>query len=411
MAGDVEAMASPLPRAQPFTINAVDGRARSGALRLPGGVVRTPAFMPVGTQAAVKALDPTDVRSTGADILLGNTYHLMLRPGSALVERFGGIARFMSWDGPVLTDSGGFQVFSLAARRKLDEDGVTFRSHIDGAAHRLRPEDAIAIQQQLGADISMALDVCTGFDAPETEQQAAHDLTLRWLPRNLLEFQRLVDTSNAIRPLLFGICQGGFDAGRRERSAAALNDHPVDGLAIGGLSVGEPKDVLIEMLDASITPLDASRPRYLMGVGSPEDLWNAVALGVDMFDCVLPTRVARHGGLYTQDGRINIRAARYREVDEPIDPDCDCLACQRFTTAYINHLYRAGEILAQRLGSIHNLRFIGRQMEEMRSAIQRGDFEDFRRSFLQRYAPVDPNVRHEQRRLYAASTRAQDSTA
>lgn len=399
------------PVEQLFTIVARDARARSGTLVLPGGRVRTPAFMPVGTQAAVKALDPFDVRGTGADIVLANTYHLMLRPGSDLIARFGGVARFMQWDGPVLTDSGGFQVFSLARRRTLDDDGVTFRSHIDGSTHRLRPEDAIAIQRELGADISMTLDVCSGYEASETEQQRALELTEKWLPRNISEFEQRVDTSMTIRPLLFGICQGGFDAGRRRRSAAVLNDHPVDGLAVGGLSVGEPKEVLLEMLEASLSPFDDDRPRYLMGVGSPEDLWNAVALGVDMFDCVLPTRVARHGGLYTLDGRINIRAARYKEVDAPVDPACDCLACRHFSAAYINHLFRSGEILAQRLGSIHNLRFIGRQMELMRDAIRHGRFTSARKDFLARYNPVDQSVRQRQRQLYASARTDTDHSA
>lgn len=383
-----------------FVVQSRDGAARSGLLTLPGGTVRTPAFMPVGTQAAVKALAPADVKSTGADIILANTYHLMLRPGSDLIERLGGVARFMAWDGPILTDSGGFQVFSLAQRRRLADDSVIFRSHIDGSEHKLRPEDAIHIQRELGADISMALDVCTGFDATEEEQRRALQLTEAWLPLNISAFEKRVDVSREIRPLLFGICQGGFDAARRRSSAAFLNDSPVDGLAIGGLSVGEPKDVMHEMLDASISQFADSRPRYLMGVGSPEDLWNAVALGVDMFDCVLPTRVARHGGLYTSDGRVNIRSARYREVKDPVDPECDCYCCRTFSAAYVHHLFRAGELLAYRLASIHNLRFIGRQMERMRTSIAAGMFQDARREFLNRYVPVDQQVRQEQRRLY-----------
>ena len=390
---------------QQFTISHWDGQARVGRLALPSGVIDTPAFMPVGTQAAVKALDPSDVRGTGAQIILANTYHLMLRPGGELIQSLGGVARYMSWDGPVLTDSGGFQVFSLAQQRTLDDDGVLFRSHLDGSAHRLNPEDAIEIQHQLGADISMVLDVCTGYDASEDEHVRALELTERWLPRNVNAFERYVDTSLAIRPLLFGICQGGFDSERRRRSANHLNDSPVDGLAIGGLSVGEPKEVLAEMLEASVEPLDWNRPRYLMGVGSPEDLWQAVSMGIDMFDCVLPTRVARHGGLFTSDGRINIRAARYRELDDPLDPECDCYTCNTFSAAYLHHLYRVGELLAHRLGSIHNLRFIFRTMETMRRAIERGSFDAEWRSFRGRYSPVDQARRHEQQQIYRSRPR------
>ncbi len=312
----------------------------------------------------------------------------------------------MHWDGPVLTDSGGFQVFSLAKRRTLEDDGVVFRSHIDGSEHRLRPEDAIRIQRQLGADISMALDVCTGYDATEAEQLHAMNLTERWLPRNIAAFGGSVDQSAEIRPLLFGICQGGFDTRRRNRAAAFLNDSPVDGLAIGGLSVGEPKSVLAEMLNASIQELDADRPRYLMGVGSPEDLWNAVAQGVDMFDCVLPTRVARHGGLFTAKGRINIRAARYSDDQTAVDSECDCYTCKTFSVGYLHHLFRTGELLAYRLASIHNLRFIARQMEEMRMSIGAGTFADARQSFLNSYISADQQARENQRLIFQAGSRS-----
>ncbi|CAN5672045.1 tRNA guanosine(34) transglycosylase Tgt [soil metagenome] len=353
----------------------------------------------------MKALDPADIRLTGAQIILANTYHLLLRPGSDLVEDFGGVARFMGWDGPILTDSGGYQVFSLARNRKLHDDGVVFRSHIDGSEHQLSPERAISIQRQLGADISMALDVCTGFDASSSEQIEAAMLTHQWLPRNIEAFDALIDRDLEIRPLLFGICQGGFETSRRQASASFVSDSNVDGLAIGGLSVGEPKEVLSEMLDASLDRLDDERPRYLMGVGSPEDLWNAVALGVDIFDCVLPTRVARHGGLYTPNGRINIRAARYRSVDSPIDPTCDCYSCQTFSGGYLHHLFRAGEILAYRLATIHNLRFIMRQMADMRAAIVGGRFASAHRALLARYEQVDQDVRLDQRRRFLASAR------
>lgn len=387
---------------QYFSIEATDGDARAGELRLPRGTVQTPAFMPVGTQATVKSLDPTEVRDVGAEIVLANTYHLMLRPGPDLIERFGGVASFMRWDGPVLTDSGGFQVFSLAGNRRLTNDGVEFRSHLDGSLHYLTPERAIGIQRQLGADISMALDVCTGYDASHTEQIEALRLTHKWLPRNIAAFDELIDRSEKIRPLLFGIAQGGFDTGRRIESARFISDSPVDGLAIGGLSVGEPKEVLAEMLAASVEGLDSSRPHYLMGVGSPEDLWLSVGYGIDMFDCVQPTRVARHGGLFTPDGRVNIRAARFREVADPVDPSCDCYTCRTFSSAYLHHLFRAEELLAYRLATIHNLRFVLRQMEEMREAIHAGRFYDAQRAFLERYLPVDEATREQQRRLYRA---------
>lgn len=385
-----------------FSVQARDGRARAGELRLPGGTVQTPVFMPVGTQATVKSLDPSEVRAVGAQIILANTYHLMLRPGPELVERFGGVAGFMRWDGPVLTDSGGFQVFSLAGNRRLTDDGVEFRSHLDGSRHYLTPERAIGIQRQLGADVSMALDVCTGFDASEQEQIEAMRLTHQWLPRNVTAFEELVDRSAPIRPLLFGIAQGGFDARRRTASARFISDSAVDGLAIGGLSVGEPKQVLAQMLEASLEGLDEERPRYLMGVGSPEDLWTCVGMGIDMFDCVQPTRVARHGGLFTPDGRVNIKAARFRDVADPVDPTCDCYSCRTFSAAYIHHLFRAEELLAFRLATIHNLRFVLRQMELMREAILAGRFYAAQREFLDRYLPVDEELRNRQRRLYRA---------
>jgi queuine tRNA-ribosyltransferase len=389
-----------------FSIQASDRAARLGVLKLPHGNVHTPAFMPVGTQAAVKALDPADVRALGAEILLANTYHLMLRPGEDLIESFGGVGSFMAWSGPVLTDSGGFQVFSLASQRTVRPDGVEFQSHIDGSRHLLTPERAILVQRKLGADVSMVLDVCTGYDAMPSEQREAARVTHAWLPACIETFRSFVPVSEAVRPLLFGICQGGFDPRLRAESAATVSASEVDGCAIGGLSVGEPKEVLAEMLRASIAKLDIKRPRYLMGVGAPEDLWDAVATGVDMFDCVLPTRVARHGGLYTPHGRVNIRTARFRLEMGPVDSECDCYACTTFSAGYLHHLFRAGELLAYRLASIHNLRFIFRQMQAMREAIAQGTFESARRAFLDRYAPVDQEVREQQRRRYRAALRA-----
>ena len=384
-----------------FAISHTAGRARAGVFVTPHGPVETPAFMPVGTQASVKSLDPTDLNAVGAEIVLANTYHLMLRPGPEVIERLGGVSHFMRWERPTLTDSGGFQVFSLAHNRKLSEQGVTFRSHLDGSRHELTPERAIAIQRQLGSDISMALDVLAGYGASDAEQREATRLTHAWLPRNLAAFH--AEWADSERPgLLFAICQGGFDTARRAESARTIAASSAHGCAIGGLSVGEPKETMAVMLDASIEQLPIERPRYLMGVGSPEDLWNGVAAGVDMFDCVLPTRVARRGALYVPTGRIDVTAARYREQDEAIDPSCDCYTCRTFSLAYLHHLFRAGELLAYRLATIHNLRFIHRQMEAMRSAIEAGVFEQARQYFLASYQPANQEVAAQQRERFRA---------
>lgn len=379
-----------------FTLLGTDGRARAGRLSLSRGEVLTPVFMPVGTQATVKSLDPADLRAIGARIVLANTYHLMLRPGADVIERLGGVSRFMRWDGPVLTDSGGFQVFSLAANRRLSDQGVTFQSHLDGSRHVLSPERAIQLQVQFGSDIAMALDVCVGYGATEREQSDAMRLTHDWLPRNIAEFERLGDR-RVHKRMLFGICQGGFDPSRRTESAGFVAESNVAGCAIGGLSVGEPKEVMAEMLDASVAPLPRRKPRYLMGVGSPEDLWNGVAAGIDMFDCVLPTRVARRGALYTPEGRVSITAGRYRDRDEAVDPACDCMTCRTFSVAYLHHLFRAKELLGYRLASIHNLRFMHRQMETVRESILSGAFAEARSRFLSTYQTADQQVAAEQR--------------
>lgn len=383
-----------------FRIDHSDGPARTGVLRLSRGEVNTPVFMPVGTQASVKALGPDDLTAIGAEIVLANTYHLMLRPGPEVIESLGGVSKFMSWHRPVLTDSGGFQIYSLAQRRRIDEDGVEFRSHIDGSAHRLTPEQAVELQRRFGADICMALDECTSFDASDLEQAQAMERTHRWLERCIAAHRHL-DARGPAK--LFGICQGGFDASRRTESARVVAESAVDGCAIGGLSVGEPKHVMHEMLEASISALPWDRPRYLMGVGSPEDLWHAAGLGVDMFDCVQPSRVARHGGLYTPAGRINVRAARFRETDEQVDPTCDCYTCRTFSLAYLHHLYRSNELLVHRLGTLHNIRFLIRQTEVMREAISAGRFDDTRRDFASRYQPVDEAVAQSQRRRFKSS--------
>jgi queuine tRNA-ribosyltransferase len=342
--------------------------------------------MPVGTQATVKTLLPREVRATGAQIILANTYHLMLRPGLETIVAGGGLHRFMGWQGPILTDSGGFQVFSLAANLKVREEGVAFRSHVDGSAHELTPESAVALQLGWGSDIVMPLDHLVGLPSATSAVQDATDRTHRWLDRCLAAFERLSGKDRGAA--LFGICQGGMDPALRRESAARIADSDVAGSAIGGLSVGEPKPVMREMLDVVADHLPFDKPRYLMGVGSPEDLWMGVAHGVDMFDCVLPTRLARNGALFTPDGRINIKQSRFAGVHEPVDEQCDCETCQSFTAAYIHHLFRSREILGLRLASVHNLRFLARQMEAIRAAIEGGTFTAAHANFSQRYRPV-----------------------
>ncbi|HEU4792110.1 MAG TPA: tRNA guanosine(34) transglycosylase Tgt [Nitrolancea sp.] len=372
--------------------------ARTGILTTRRGTVQTPAFMPVGTQASVRALSPDEVERTGTEIILANTYHLMLRPGVDLIRAAGGLHRFMAWPRPILTDSGGFQVFSLAHRRSVSEQGVTFRSHIDGSLHELSPELAIDLQLGFGSDIIMPLDELIGFGAGEPVQQAAMERTHRWLQRAIDWFQSSVHNAGPDRPFLFGIAQGGFIPELRRESAAFIAAQPVDGWAIGGLSVGESKDVMDAMLAETISALPAEKPRYLMGVGSPEDLWRGVAAGVDMFDCVHPTRVARRGGLFTPDGRVNVTGSRFRDYFGPVDETCDCVTCTTYTAAYLNHLFRARELLAYRLASIHNVRFIQREMSAIRRAIETGTFASEMATFLERYRPADAEAAREQRR-------------
>ena len=386
------------PPSQPFSLDATSGDARAGTLRLVRGMVQTPVFMPVGTQATVKSLDRDDLRGIGASIVLANTYHLMLRPGADTIERLGGVSHFMRWEGPVLTDSGGFQVFSLAGQRRINDDGVVFRSHLDGSAHELTPERAVELQVQFGSDVIMALDVCSGYDATEQQQRDAARLTHAWLPRNIARMQQAREERNS-PALLFGIAQGGFSAADRTTSAHMIAASAVDGCAIGGLSVGEPKPVMAEMLDASVRGLPADKPRYLMGVGSPEDLWNGVAQGVDMFDCVHPTRVARRGGLFTPDGRVNITAAQHRESDTPIIEGCRCLACTVYGRAYLHHLFRARETLSYRLASLHNLTFMQDLMAGIRASIIDGTFATQRATFLARYQPADQEAASAQREV------------
>lgn len=383
-----------------FTLAATDGAtgARAGCFTTPHGVIATPMFMPVGTQASVKALDPDDLRAIGAQVILANTYHLSLRPGVERIAAAGGIHRFMGWDGPVLTDSGGFQVFSLGDRRAVDDDGVTFRSQIDGSTHRFTPERVIALEEQIGADIIMPLDECVALPADTATLRAALTRTHRWLERALAA-QRRADQA------LFAIVQGGLDHDLRREGAAFASALGTPGIAIGGLSVGETKPELYAMTAATAAHLRADRPRYLMGVGSPEDLWECVARGIDLFDCVLPARVARHGGLYTPDGRINIRNAAYRDRHAPFDPECGCPTCRRFTAAYLHHLYRVGELLWFRLATIHNLSFVLRQMAVMRAAILDGTFAAARAAFTARYRPADRAGAARAREQFIASRR------
>lgn len=351
-----------------------DGAARTGRLTTAHGAIETPVFMPVGTQGTVKSLCPTDLHDLGAQIILGNTYHLYLRPGDELVARLGGLHRFMGWDGPILTDSGGFQVFSLSGLRRITEEGVTFSSHIDGSKHLFSPEKVISIQRNLGSDIMMVLDECVPFGADRAYTEKSLALTTRWAARC-----RKAHPSGDRGQLLFGIVQGGFFKDLRAESARQLIDLDFEGYALGGLSVGESRAEMYDILDDATPLLPADKPRYLMGVGAPRDLLAGMAAGIDMFDCVLPTRNARNGTLFTTKGKVNIKRAEYREDDSPLDPDCPCYACRTFSKAYLRHLYIARELLSYRLNTLHNLTFFSKMMERARQAIREGRFAAFRR--------------------------------
>ena len=346
-----------------FTLNATDGRARTGVIDTPRGQIRTPAFMPVGTAATVKAMLPESVAATGADILLGNTYHLMLRPGAERIARVGGLHRFMNWDRPILTDSGGFQVMSLADLRKLTEDGVTFASHVDGSRHFLSPETSMEIQRLLGSDIVMAFDECPALPATEERQAEAMRLSMRWAARSREAF--------GDRPghALFGIMQGGVLRHLREESAEALRGIGFDGYAIGGLAVGEGQEAMFEVLDYAPDLLPGDKPRYLMGVGKPDDIVGAVQRGVDMMDCVLPSRSGRTGQAWTRRGQVNIKNARHADDPRPLDEECSCPACRGYSRAYLHHVFRAGEMISGMLLTWHNLHYYQQIMGEMRAAI------------------------------------------
>jgi queuine tRNA-ribosyltransferase len=372
-----------------FEVTHTDGAARAGIITTPHGAIETPAFMPVGTQGAVKALTPAMLEEAGAQVILGNTYHLWLRPGAALIARRGGLHRFNGWRRAILTDSGGFQVFSLAERRTIDEDGVSFRSHLDGSAHRLTPEVAVDIQACLGSDIAMVLDECPAHPSPKDVVARSLALTTRWAERCRRRLEALRDGARieGLAPTnpgqaQFGIVQGGVFADLRRESAEALVALDFAGYAIGGLSVGEPNEVMYEVVGGVTPALPAAKPRYLMGVGTPADLVEAVARGIDMFDCVMPTRNARNGQLFTRLGPLNIKNARFAEDDAPPDPDCACYTCRHFSRAYLRHLYAAGEITGSILNSIHNVAFYLDTMRRIRQAISLGTFAVFQQEFL-----------------------------
>jgi queuine tRNA-ribosyltransferase len=380
-----------------FVLHSTDGAARRSSFTTPHGTLELPAFAPVGTLANVKTLEPRDLAEAGCQLILANTYHLYLRPGHRLIEQLGGLHRFMAWDGPILTDSGGFQVFSLAHQRKVDEEGVTFRSHIDGSLHRFTPERVMEIEQALGPDIAMVLDEC------------AEPLDRDYLISALARTHRWAERCRAAhtRPdqALFGIVQGGIYPDLRRASAEFLRQLDFPGYAVGGLAVGETKEQMYATLDETCPLLPADKPRYLMGVGAPEDIVEAVYRGIDFFDCVLPTRLARNGALLTPTGRINMRSAQYAEDPRPVQEDCGCYTCRTFSRAYLRHLYKAGEISALRFGTIHNVYFMADLMRQIRAALEAGRFADFRATFLAGYRISDQQMRHEQRARFRSTQR------
>ena len=362
-----------------FSLQTTDGMARRGQLSFKRGTVETPAFMPVGTYGTVKAMTPHELKDMGAEIVLGNTFHLMLRPGTDVIQKHGDLHDFMAWDKPILTDSGGFQVFSLAKRRKITEEGVTFASPVDGSKVFMGPEESMQVQRELGSDIVMIFDECTPYPADEKTAAESMRLSLRWAERSK---QAFADNPNA----LFGIVQGGMYPELRQESAEGLQKIGFHGYAIGGLSVGEPKDLREQVLQVTTPLLPTDKPRYLMGVGKPEDILEAVLLGVDMFDCVMPTRNARNGHIFTWDGVLKIRNAKHKYDDGPIDPNCGCYTCQNFSRSYLRHLDRCNEILGSRLNTIHNLYFYQDLMRKIRTAIEEQRLTEFAQEFYARQA-------------------------
>lgn len=359
-------------------------QARAGRMTTPHGVIHTPVFMPVGTQGTVKTLGPADLEEAGAEIILGNTYHLFLRPGHELIRRMGGLRRFINWPRPILTDSGGYQVFSLSDLKKIAEEGVTFQSYLDGSRHLFTPESVMDIETALGSTIIMPLDECTPYPCDYAYAKQSGAMTLRWAARSKARFAEL----ESVRPhpqALFGIVQGSGYEDLRVESARALVEMGFDGYAIGGLSIGEPKSTMGDLIDLTVSYLPADQPRYLMGAGTPEDLIDAVGRGLDMFDCVIPTREGRNGALYTRHGRINIINARFKEDPGPLDEGCVCYACRTFSRAYLRHLYQAGEILGPRMGTLHNVTFFVGLARQMREAILANRFVEWSSQFLSVY--------------------------
>ena len=360
-----------------FALQEHDGKARAGKIETPRGSIHTPIFMPVGTLGTVKAMTPEELKDIGAEIILGNTYHLHLRPSDSLIAKLGGLHRFMNWDRPILTDSGGFQVFSLAKLHKRSEEGVRFQSHLDGSSFWLTPEISIGIQENLGSDIMMVFDECPELPASREKLQESLELTTRWA-RRCKEAQK---TDQA----LFGIVQGGGELDLRRQSLEQITEIGLDGYALGGLSVGESKEEMYFVLDHVAHEMPAATPRYLMGVGEPEDLLAGIEAGIDMFDCVMPTRNARNGNLFTSEGKVTIKQAKYREDERPLDPNCNCNTCQHYSRAYLRHLYQCNEILAMRLNTLHNLHFYLQLMRDSRDAILAGSFSAFRQNWLQQW--------------------------
>ncbi len=377
-----------------FKLQKTNNRARAGQIETAHGVVPTPVFLPVGSQAAVKTLTPQEVSGIGYRMLLANTYHLYLRPGTEIVAKFDGLHRFMDWEGAILTDSGGYQIFSLAGLRKVDDEGVTFRSHIDGSSHFITPEKAAELQQDLGADIIMVLDECPPSDADFNKTRQAMRRTRLWAERCLKAHK------NSGQQALFAIVQGGLFPELRKQSARGLVELDFPGYAIGGLSLGEPKETTYEITAQTAALLPADKPRYLMGVGSPEDIVEAVAEGIDIFDSALPTRVARNGALFTRRGRISINNVRYKNMEEPLDVSCDCYTCRSFPVAYLHHLFRCGELLALRLATLHNLTFMHKLMQDIRAAVLDDSYAAFRGEFLKNYRVTDEEVRLEQKKKW-----------
>ena len=373
--------------------NDTGGTARAGELQTPHGTVTTPLFLPVGTQATVKTLTPEEIKALGLNMVLANTYHLYLRPGIDVIKELGGLHRFMAWDGAILTDSGGYQLFSLSPLCRVNNEGVTFRSHIDGSEHWMTPELAIQYQEALGADIIMVLDECTAYGDSFKKVQQAVARTHHWAER----CQRAQTRNDQA---LYAIVQGGVYPELRKQSAEYLAKLDFPGYAIGGLSVGEPKEMTFATVEETVSWLPENKPRYLMGVGSPEDIVEGVARGIDIFDSALPTRVARNGALFTWQGRCNIRNAAFSRMEPPLVPDCDCYTCRNFSAAYLHHLFKSEELLAYRLATIHNLSFISQLMQKIRSAILDGSFSAFRDDFLANYRPTDESTRFSQKQKW-----------